>query len=257
MDKSTRCISILNLLQEQGNVSVSTLARKFNTSEMTIRRDLNFLAQQYNIKRTHGGAIMSESTQPIIRMVSFDNERITNKEEKNQIAKKAAELVQPRQRIFIDAGSTARNIIDYLDPNSKNVIVTNSLTVAQNALQMEHLSVIMLGGEMIPISNCSCGYIAEEQIKKYQLDIAFLGAAAIGTDGRLYDGYSPEARLKGSIFSLAKSTYLLADSSKFNTYDLNDFGSLNKVNGVITDHKVTKEELDFLLKYNIEVIIAD
>ena len=257
LDKSTRCLNILNLLQNDGAVNVSTLATQFDTSEMTIRRDLNFLAKQYNIKRTHGGAIMSETAQPVVRMVSFDYERITNKEEKELIAQRAAQLVQPRQRIFIDAGSTTRNIIDYIDPNSKNVIVTNSLTVAQNALKMENLSVIMLGGEMIPISNCSCGYVAEEQIKKYQLDIAFLGAAAIGTDGRLYDGYSPEARLKGSIFSLAKSTYLLADSTKFNTYDLNDFGSLSKVNGVITDHKITKEELEFIKKYNIDIIVAE
>ena len=59
---------------------------------------------------------------------------------------------------------------------------------------------IMLGGEMIRITNCSSGPVAEEQIRKYQLDTAFIGAAAIGTDGRLYDGYSPEARFKSSLF---------------------------------------------------------
>lgn len=256
MDRSTRCLSILNILRSQGTVSVAELSEKFLTSEMTIRRDLKFLSEQYNVKRTHGGAMIPEAGQPVVRMISFDEQRIGHKSEKELIAKKAAELIQPRQRIFIDAGSTARNIVKYINKDSKNVIVTNSLMVAQWSLQMENLSVIMLGGEMIPISNCSSGAITEEQIRKYQLDIAFLGAAAIGTDGRLYDGYSPEARLKNSIFDLAKETYLLADSSKFNTYDLNDFGSLNKVKGVITDGAIEKDGTELLKKHRVNVIIA-
>lgn len=256
MDKSTRCLNILNILQKEGSVSVTELSERFQTSEMTIRRDLNFLSQQYNIKRTHGGAIMPEVGKPVVRMISFDEERIIHKTEKQLIAKRAAELIQPRQRIYIDAGSTTRGIVEFIHRDSRNVIVTNSLTVASQALELENQSVIMLGGEMIPISKCSSGIVAEEQIKKYQLDIAFLGAAAIGTDGRLYDGFSPEARLKGSIFELAKETYLLADSSKFNIYDLNDFGSLGKVDGLITDNAISKGGMDLLKRHKVNVIIA-
>ena len=58
MDKSARCLGILSILQTNGSVAVVDLAERFNTSEMTIRRDLNFLSEQYNIKRTHGGAMM-------------------------------------------------------------------------------------------------------------------------------------------------------------------------------------------------------
>jgi len=115
----------------------------------------------------------------------------------------------------------------------------------------------MLGGEIIGISKCTTGEITEEQLRKYQLDIAFLGAAAIGSDGFLYDGYSPEARFKKAVFDVAKETYLLADSTKFNTYDLNCFGSLSQIKAVITDSGITEEGLTLLKKHKVEVIIAD
>lgn len=223
---------------------------------MTIRRDLNMLATQYNITRTHGGAYMSN--EPIVRMISFDENRISHKEAKEKIAAKAAALIRNRQRIFIDAGSTTRIVLNYLPTDSKNVIVTNHLKVAEQALQFDNISVVMLGGDMIKITNCSSGPVAEEQIRNYQLDIAFLGTAAIGADGKLYDGYSPEARLKTTIFSVAQKIYLLVDSSKINTYDLSDFGSLSQINGgVIVDNGINQEGLNLLNKYNVNVIIAD
>lgn len=256
MDKAVRCLEILKMLQEKGFVKVNELSAKFDTSEMTIRRDLKFLAQQYNLQRTHGGAIMPPG-QPVVRIISFDEQRITNKEAKEKIAQKAAALLRARQRIFVDAGSTTRQVVNYIDSSLHSIIVTNHLQTAEAALKIEHLSVIMLGGEIISITNCTSGEMAEEQLKKYQLDIAFLGAAAVGSDGLLYDGYSPEARFKKSVFEVAKETYLLADSSKFNTYDLNSFASLSQVKAVITDSNINAEGMSLLKRHNVQVIIAD
>ena len=181
MKKSERCLAILEILQRQHKVTVTDLAQRFGISEMTIRRDLNFLARQYNISRTHGGAELGN--QPVVRMISFDEARIAHKETKEKIAAMAATMIRSGQRIFVDAGSTTRIILNYLNEETKAVVVVNHLKVAEQALQFENLSVIMLGGDMIRITNCSSGPVAEEQLKNYQLDIAFIGAAAIGTDG--------------------------------------------------------------------------
>lgn len=80
MKKSERCLAILEILQRQHKVTVTDLAQRFGISEMTIRRDLNFLARQYNISRTHGGAELGN--QPVVRMISFDEARIAHKETK-------------------------------------------------------------------------------------------------------------------------------------------------------------------------------
>ena len=78
--KSERCLAILEILQKQHKVTVGDLAQKFGISEMTVRRDLNSLAGQYNITRTHGGAELGN--QPVVRMISFDESRIAHKEKK-------------------------------------------------------------------------------------------------------------------------------------------------------------------------------
>lgn len=257
MDKSNRCLKILDELQLQGSVEVNELAKKFNTSEMTIRRDLNELAKEYNVTRTYGGAILPKNGTPIIKPATFYDEKIANKEVKEKIAKKAASLIQFRQRVFVDAGSTTRGIAQFLQNDLKAIVVSNSIGVVDACLQFENISVIMLGGEMIRISRCSSGSNAEQQLLGYQLDIAFIGAGAIGADGKVYDGYSPEARFKKKLFDVAERVYLLVDSSKFNTYDLIAFADLNQVYGLITDSGIDDNTKMLLKDNNVKLIIAD
>lgn len=256
MDKSSRRLKILNLLQSNGSVDVKVLAQKFNTSEMTIRRDLNALVAQYNVIRTHGGAVTKENNAQIIKSTSFYDEKITNKEIKSKIAQTAASLIQPRQRIFIDAGSTTRGIVHYFNNDLKTIVVSNSIEVVESCMHYEKVSVIMLGGEMLRLSRCSFGKNAEQQLLEYQFDVAFLGAAAIGTDGKVYDGYSPEASFKNKIFDATKKVYLLVDSSKFNTYDLIDYADLNQFYGLITDTNINEETKKLLERKNVKLIIA-
>lgn len=256
MDKSSRRLKILDILQSNGSVDVNELAQKFQSSEMTIRRDLNDLAKQYNVIRTHGGAVTKERDTKIIKSISFYDDKITNKEAKSKIAQTAASFIQPRQRIFIDAGSTTRGIVHYLNNELKTIVVSNSIEVVESCMHYENISVIMLGGEMLRISRCSFGKNTEHQLLEYQFDVAFLGAAAIGTDGKVYDGYSPEASFKNKIFDVTKKVYLLVDSSKFNTYDLIDFADLNQFYGLITDTNVNAETELLLKRKNVKLIIA-
>ncbi|NMD37603.1 MAG: DeoR/GlpR transcriptional regulator [Christensenellaceae bacterium] len=254
MDARTRCLQILDILQQKHKVKVKDLAALFGTSEMTIRRDLNILTQQYNIIRTHGGAKLIQDS--VVKTISFDESKIENKEAKRLIAKKAATLIEHRQKIYIDSGSTTRNMVHFFNKYMKNIIVTNSITISEIAVQFENISVVLLGGEVLPIAKCTFGPTTEEQVLNHQFDAAFLGTAAIGSDGFLYDGYSLEGRLKVSVLDLAKKVYLLVDSSKFNEFDIHKFGSLNKIDTVITDSGLKNEAKQLLNQYNVEIIYA-
>ena len=255
MKKGERCLKILEILQEQHQADVMELAKIFQTSEMTIRRDLNFLAKEHNIKRTHGGAIMTG--QSVVRISSFNEELISNKDAKEKIAKKAASLIENNQSIFIDAGSTTRILVDHMDTSLKTLVVTNHIGVAGKLMTYENASVIMLGGEMLRDTSCSSGEVAEEQIKKYTLDVAFLGAGAIDAKGRLNDWYSPEARFKKTLFSVAEKVYVLADSSKFNNGGVVCYGELSQIHGLITDAGISEKSKMLLKQYNVELIIAE
>ena len=92
---------------------------------------------------------------------------------------------------------------------------------------------------------------------KYSLDTAFIGAAAIGSDGNLYDGYSPEARFKSRLFSVARNIYLLVDSTKINTYDINEFGHISKLTGIITDGNIDRDGMNLMRRYHVNVMIAE
>ena len=116
---------------------------------------------------------------------------------------------------------------------------------------------IMLGGEILKDTNCSSGEVAEEQIKKYTLDLAFLGAGAIDAKGRLNDWYSPEARFKKTIFSVAEKVYVLVDSSKFNNGGVVCYGDLSQITGLITDAGISEKNKMLLKQYNVELIIAE
>ena len=254
MNKNERYKAIMEILQREGSVDVVQLAGRFQTSLMTIRRDLNTLCEDYNIVRTHGGAMLKDQAQPVVRVISFDERRIAHREQKIAIAREAAAMIRNGQRIYLDSGSTTRIVLDYLDPETKAVIVCNHLGVAQQALGFKNMSVIMLGGNMIPMSNCSYGEVAEEQIRRYSLDAAFIGAAAIGQDGNLFDGFSPEARLKNYIFDVASRVFLLVDSSKVGTYDVNRFGHLNKIHMVITDDGLDREGRNLISRFDVPLI---
>lgn len=254
MNKNERITLILNELQNRQSVSVKDLSARFNISEMTIRRDLNELSEQYNITRTHGGAILPNKN--IVRTLSFDKQQISHLDDKLRIAERAVELISPGQRIYIDVGSTTRPIVQFFNNNMNNVIVTNSLDVAEEVVQYNSLSVVMLGGEIVPLKKCTSGDTVEEQLMRYRLDIAFLGAAAIGTDGRLYDEFTPDAQFKKSIFSVSEKVILLADSSKLNTYQLSSFGKLEDVDTIVTDSGISPEGLELLDRYHVHVILV-
>ena len=254
MNKNERYSEIIELLQRNHRVDVNELAARFRTSQMTIRRDLNVLSKEYNIIRTHGGAMIGD--QPVVRVISFDEEKIPHQEEKHAIARKAAGMIRSGQRIYLDSGSTTRIVLDYLEKDTRAVIVCNHLGVAQQALSFPNLSVVILGGEMIRLSNCSSGPITEEQIQKYTLDAAFIGAAAIAPDGSLYDGFSPEARFKSHIFDVSRHVCLMADSSKINTYALSQYGHLSQVDTVITDRGIDRDGENLMKRYDVHLEIV-
>lgn len=254
MSKTERHSKILFLIQKFKKVDVNELSIMLDVSTMTIRRDLSQLSKDYNIVRTHGGAELLDSS--IVKLSSFKAEKIQNKEIKSIIARQAAKNIINGQRIFIDAGSTTRSILDFINPDNKNVIITNHLDVAKKALEHNNISVIMIGGDMIKIAQSSSGSVALQQIKYYSIDISFIGAAAIGNDGILYDGFSPEAEIKRELFQRSSSVVLLADSTKFNTYDIHRFGSLDQISEIITDNNLTQEAIHLISKYKCKFTVA-
>lgn len=101
-----RLARILELLDKSGSVTVSELMEKLDTSESTIRRDLNYLDREDKLQKVRGGAILKNGTVFNSKDDEVNLRKMRNVDEKNQVAKYAASLIRPGDFVYLDAGTT-------------------------------------------------------------------------------------------------------------------------------------------------------
>ena len=165
--------NIIALLNEQGEVSVDELAKRFETSEVTIRKDLTALESNGLLLRRYGGAVtlpqelITEGGQPVSK-------------HKQAIARAGVARIREHARIIIDSGSTTAAMIPELGQQPGLVVMTNSLHVASALSELEHEPVLLMtGGTWDPHSESFQGQVAEQVLRSYDFDQLFIGADGI------------------------------------------------------------------------------
>ncbi|ASC56023.1 XRE family transcriptional regulator [Vibrio vulnificus] len=162
------------MVNEKGEVSVDELAHKFDTSEVTIRKDLASLEKNGQLLRRYGGAIA------IPKEVIHEEMSQNVSDRKLKLAEKAAELIRDHNRIVIDSGSTTGALIQQLNSKRGLVVMTNSLHVANalNELESEP-TLLMTGGTWDNHSESFQGKVAESVLRSYDFDQLFIGADGV------------------------------------------------------------------------------
>lgn len=206
--KSERKQVILEEINHHQVVSLDSLVRLLNTSESTVRRDLDELEDERKLRRIHGGA---ESIHFLQEEESNQEKSIKNVQDKLRIAQKAAELIQEQDVIFIDAGTTNELLINEL--SSKHMtVVTNSIHHATKLVE-KNIPTVIIGGVVKSSTDASIGGVALNQIGQLNFNKAFIGMN--GIDGNFYTTPDmEEGAVKRAILENAKQTYILADASK-------------------------------------------
>ena len=220
---------ILNLLEENEIVKLSTLINVLNTSESSIRRDLITLEKQNLLQRVHGGArkIKKSSEEQ-----SYNEKSFKNIQEKEVIAKFAANLVAENETIFLDAGTSTYEMIKYL--KGKNIfVVTNGLNHI-NALSSEGINCYIIGGKIKLSTKAVTGADAVKCLSKFVFDKVFLGTNAIDKKFGCTTPDPEEAELKRTASEQGKKNYVLADKSKFYSVSNVKFLELDNTT-IITD----------------------
>ena len=165
---------IVSQLQQQGELSVEQLAAQFNTSEVTIRKDLTVLEQAGLLLRRYGGAV--PVPQDFIADSSF--EKVSKR--KLAIAKAAAGLIKDHYRIIIDSGRTTAALLPELASKQGLVVMTNSLGIANALRELENEpTLLMTGGTWDPQSEAFQGQLAEQVLRAYDFDQLFIGADGV------------------------------------------------------------------------------
>lgn len=230
MSTKTRDSEILKLLDESPSqfISVESLAEYFKTSESTIRRDLQRMANQHQLMRVHGGAA-SLHFSGNFKFDRLDKEYLererTEPEIKKFIAKKAASFVKDGSCIYLDASTTVAAMIPYL-PNFKNVYyVTNSPLLAQKLTEKGCVCYVT-GGELKLTTNAFIGSYALEFLKRFNFDIGFFGTNGIHPQAKFTTPDPQECAIKTAAINKCFMSYILADHTKFDrisTVTFSDF----------------------------------
>lgn len=206
--------SILEIISKERTVCVSDLAKRLYASQPSIRRDLISLEKQNLIKRVHGGAILEENyiSEQKIPFVIREYEQA---DEKILVAKKAAELVKDGDVIFMDASSSAYNMIPYLKNKSNITVITNGLKTV-NALMELNVKCICTGGELMPSCMVFVGDDAVRTVSYYHADKTFFSCRGVSDNGELTDISSDENRVRLAMIERSAESYLLCVAEKFN-----------------------------------------
>lgn len=234
MLSSERQMIILQKVNSDKVVKVSELIQLLDTSESTIRRDILELHELGKLKKVHGGALAIETPNPGTDQKVNARENISISE-KQKIAKYAATLVEDNDLIFLDAGTSVRQMIQYI--NAVNVTaVTNCIRNAQELLA-KGIKTIIIGGEVKPITEAIVGHKGVEALSKYNFRKAFMGANGVSITKGCTTPDGNEAVIKECAINRSLKSYVLADNSKIGQVSLVTFASLDQVT-IITDAKI-------------------
>jgi DeoR family transcriptional regulator of aga operon len=245
--------AILDLMQHDGRVLVADLAEQFQTSQVTIRKDLEILHVRGLVHRTHGGALPTR--QGALEDLTLREKAKLYRKEKLAIAIAAARLVAEGQVVILDSGTTTTEIARALR-NFKNLtIITNAVNIAAE-LANSSLEIILTGGAVRKNSFSLVGPIAEETLRRLSADILFLGVDGFDVQYGLSTPNLQEAKVNRVMVEIAKRTVAACDSSKFGRRSLSLIVEPSALHHVITDHGIRKADMKALKRAGIEVTLA-
>lgn len=243
--KSKRKQLIMEKLSHDKFVRLDDLVSLLDTSESTVRRDLDELESERKLHRVHGGAELPHSLQE-----EFTNQQksIKNIQEKMQVARKAASLISNDDVIFVDAGTTNELLLGYLNQDNLTV-VTNSIHHAAKLVD-KNIQTIIIGGHVKKTTDASIGAVAYEQIKQLNFDKAFLGINGIDEEF-LTTPDMEEAVIKKTVIKNARKSYIVTDSSKIGRVS---FAKVDKIENATIITNQSSGALMKKIKENTRVI---
>ncbi|NKM65684.1 DeoR family transcriptional regulator [Rhizobium leguminosarum bv. viciae] len=234
--------------------STQELAKRLNASISTIRRDLDLLASEGLVKRTHGGAVRIRQNTTYEQLT--DEARITSVEEKRAIARAAVSILQPGQSIIIDSKSTSHQLgYAVAELTIPLTVITNDVHVASTLANKDHISLVVPGGTCRHGAYVLLGETGTRFVRELNCDHYFLCTHAVDTEGPT-DTSIDLVQLQREMVRAAKETTLVVDSSKFASRVIYNVVPMQKIKRIITDEGLSLEERERYEGLVDELIIA-
>ena len=228
---------VLEIIKQQGYVTVKYLCDELHYSTATINRDLNDLQRQKLIVRRYGGAeyVVRKGTPLVFRYHKM-------RPVKRLISQKAAEMIKDGMRIFIDGSTTAHYIGECLKDMQNLTVITNNMNLVAH-LGEQGIRCICLGGELVEPPYITGGLDSAMQAETYTADLCFFSTGGMSSNGEIYDsdGYLSVHR---AMLARSERCVLLIDHEKIDNWRVRVLGDLSLVDTVITDYEFSQSVRD-------------
>ena len=244
---------IVALAQKHGRVLVEELSHSLGISQITIRKDLDYLQSRGVLQRTHGGALLPGSG--ALADPSLQEKEGRHSQEKQRISAAAVNLVQEGQCVLLDSGTTTTAIARALKKFSHLTIITNAVNIAAE-LSGTDFEVLLTGGSLRKNSFSLVGPLAEDMLHEMHADILFLGVDGFDLDVGLTTPNVMESRVNRAMVKAASMVVAVCDSTKFNRRSLSKIVDATSIHHVITDSNLSTETAEALRSINIKLTMV-
>lgn len=232
-----RILKIMSLIEKEGIVLNTNLVKILKTSEATVRRDLDYLEKENKIRRVRGGAILAKMAK---EEIAIDFKEGKELQAKKKIARLASRFIEEGDSIYLDAGTTTNELIEYIK-DKKIKVVTNGLMHLEKLMEY-NIETYLVGGRLKKKTKAIVGIKAVEDLDDFSFNKAFMGANGVDD----LNGYTThdieEALVKKKAMKKANKVYVLVDNTKFGISYFSNIAKLDEAT-IITDKKNISEKL--------------
>ncbi|WP_339240735.1 DeoR/GlpR family DNA-binding transcription regulator [Paenibacillus sp. FSL R5-0517] len=243
--------TILTRLATQGKVQVQALADLFQVSTETIRRDLDRLEKEGELRKVYGGAVRVRSG---MIEAPFQKRAQLQMSEKQRIGIAAAALIEDGETVMLDNGTTTLEIMRQLRNRSQVTVITNSVPILTCALEGFAGKIIFAGGEINSAVQASTGPVTHELLSQFKVNKAFISAGGVSLMDGVTDYLLEEALVSRRMMERAEESILVADHTKFGRSTFAQISPMNHVSMVITDSECSTEWIEALHQMEIETV---
>jgi DeoR family glycerol-3-phosphate regulon repressor len=253
MNATARQSQIVELVRQEGYVTVETLAERFQVTPQTIRRDISLLQDRALLRRFHGGVTAPGS----VENFAYSTRQVLCLDEKRRIARLAARQVPDNASLFLNIGTTTEEVARALLGHRGLRVITNNINVANILYSNASCEVIVAGGVIRARDGGIVGEATLDFVRQFKVDVGIIGISGIDQDGTLLDYDYREVRVARAIIDNSRQVFLVADHTKFGRNAMVRLASIGEVHALFTDREPPPPFGDAIAVTSCHVHVAD
>lgn len=246
-ERHARLLEALNA----GEIDVDDLARRFQVSASTVRRDLQHLSKNNAVRRTYGGAILTGH----VTEATLEQRLAVQGKQKQAIARAAIDLIEDGDTLILDAGSTVAAFGRLLQQRRLRII-TNNLAILPFLAKAPTIELVVLGGALRATSMSTVGPLAQDALRRMTADRAIMSADGVVQGRGLCEADLDQVALKSLMMQQSKDVIVLADASKLGRSEQTAWAPLPPRWTLVTDVSASLEQCNRLAEAGARVVVA-